>query len=72
MPIAPPVVKAGSIGAPIAPSVIVTVRVMPRRNPDENAETVVVMYAFAFSGLNCRRGEQKRSPERKCRQSEFA
>jgi hypothetical protein len=52
MPIAPPIVEAGSIGMPIAPSVIVTVRVMPRRNSDENAETVVVMYAFAFSRLN--------------------
>jgi hypothetical protein len=42
---------------PIAPTVIVTVRVVPRTESEENADAVAVMFTFGFSGLSGARAE---------------
>jgi hypothetical protein len=72
VPVTPAVVIAAVIGMPIAPPIIVAVRVMSRSNSDKYAETVSVMLAFAISGLRCIRAYQGKScADKKCSQSKF-
>jgi hypothetical protein len=57
VPITAAIVIAAAIRMPIAPSVIVAIRVMPRTKSEENADAVAVMFAFWFSGLSGARTE---------------
>jgi hypothetical protein len=72
MPIAPLVIVTGDIGMPIAPTIIVAVRVVPRSKSNDYTETVPVMLVFTVSGLSSIGVYQGKScPDKECGQSKF-
>ena len=72
MPVAPSVVVTAVVRMPIAPPIIVAVRVVPWTNSNDYAETVSVMLVFAISGLGCTGAYQSKScADKKRSQSKF-
>ena len=72
MPVAPAVIVTAVIRMPVAPPIIVAVRVVPWTNSNGHAETVPVMLVFAISGLNCTWAYQSEAcADKECSQSKF-